>query len=93
MSTGKLDQSLDDIVKTTRPRRTVRNRRVTKTTATVPTGGVVKKAKATRNTNAAASAVKATANNKPVIPVPGKGESKIVVTGLVSRVSLCRLTE
>lgn len=86
----KLDQSLDQIVKDRRTpnRRTVRGRRVTKPTTKVatPAGGVSKNAKVPKSTKAnkatVAAAATTTNNNSRV---PAKGESKIVVTGLVSR--------
>lgn len=85
MSTGKLDQSLDDIVKTNRPRRTVRNRRVVQTTKTVaPVGGITKNTKQTKGKKAKNTAAQAVAKNQPALPVPGKGESKAIVSGLVS---------
>lgn len=78
---GKLDQSLDEIMKDTKPTRAGRGRgprraaAVKATAATAaPAGGVAKKTKAPRGPKAAA----------PVAAIPASGESKIIVSGLVS---------
>jgi THO complex subunit 4 len=78
---GKLDQSLDEILSTNRRTSTRGNRRGRKapqagrTTATVaPVGGVKK------STRPAKGAVKSV----PTGPSAGSGESKIVVSNLVS---------
>ena len=79
---GKLDQSLDDILKTRRqstrrPGRRVPNAAKAATTATIaPVGGVKKATKAAKPTG------KATI---PTGPASGFGESKIIVSNLVSR--------
>ena len=85
---GKLDQSLDEIVKGRRganKRTAVRGRRTAKvTTKTTPTGGVTKATRATKpgkaNKQALAAATAATINQAAG---PTKGDSKIVATGLV----------
>lgn len=78
---GKLDQSLDEILSARRPTaRRGRPRRVaagTKTNgvaATAPVGGVKKATRPTR------TGAKTTAQNGPA---PGSGESKIIVSNLV----------
>lgn len=78
---GKLDQALDDIVKTRRKAvgRRGRGRRVptgTRATTAAPTGGVQKSTKAGRG--AAKAAV-------PTGPAAGSGDTKIIVSNLVSQ--------
>lgn len=80
----KLSQSLDDIVKVQRAnnRRVARGRRVVKSTKTTTSaGGVGKKTKDVKTAKTTKGVPPAA--NKSVKPT--KGESKIVVTGLVSR--------
>ena len=76
---GKLDQSLDEIMKDTKPTRAGRGRgqrRAAAVKATAaPAGGVAKKTKAPKAPKAAAPAAAA---------IPTTGESKIIVSGLVS---------
>lgn len=79
---GKLDQSLDEIVNTQRrSARRNRGRRVTGptktsgTTASAPVGGVKKSTRPTRST---------TKGNVPTGPAFGSGDSKIIVSNLVS---------
>lgn len=81
---GKLDQSLDDIVKTQRTNRRGRNggRRsgpggAARPAAAAPVGGVAKSARAPRGPRAPAA--------KPAPVVPASGDSKIIVSGLVRR--------
>jgi hypothetical protein len=79
---GKLDQSLDEIMKDTKPVRAGRGRaprraatgKAAATTA-APTGGIAKKTRVPRGPKAVAPIVAA---------VPSTGESKIIVSGLVS---------
>lgn len=83
---GKLDQSLDEIMKDAKPVRAAgRGRaRVPRRAAAVkaaaataaPAGGVSKKTKAPKGPKAAAAAAPA---------VPTSGDSKIIVSGLVSQ--------
>jgi hypothetical protein len=77
---GKLDQSLDEIMKDTKPARAGRGRGPRRAAAVkaaaataAPAGGVGKKTKAPRGPKAAAPAA-----------IPTTGESKIIVSGLVS---------
>ncbi|KAL9084345.1 MAG: hypothetical protein Q9159_005305 [Coniocarpon cinnabarinum] len=90
MSSGKLDQSLDDIVKTNRPRRVIR-RRVVKTTKTeAPSGGVTKKSRPNKGAKAsksATAAAEAAAKLQSTAAASTRRESKIVVTGLPSDVT------
>lgn len=79
---GKLDQSLDEIMKDTKPTRAGRGRGPRRAAAVkaaaataAPAGGVAKKTKAPRGPKAAAPAAAA---------IPTTGESKIIVSGLVS---------
>ena len=79
---GKLDQSLDEIMKDTKPARAGRGRGPRRAAAVkaaaataAPAGGVAKKTKAPRGPKAAAPAAAA---------IPTTGESKIIVSGLVS---------
>lgn len=80
---GKLDQSLDEIMKDTKPARQGRGRgrprkaAVKAAAAVAPTGGVTKKTKAAKVTRVAAT---------PAVPAPTTGESKIIVSNLVSTV-------
>ncbi|KAM0712763.1 hypothetical protein Q7P35_000210 [Cladosporium inversicolor] len=76
---GKLDQSLDEIMKDTKPTRAGRGRGPRRAAAVkaaaataAPAGGVAKKTKAPRGPKAAA----------PVAAIPATGESKIIVSGL-----------
>jgi len=78
---GKLDQSLDEIMKDTKPTRAGRGRGPRRAAAVkaaaataAPAGGVAKKTRAPRGP-------------KTVVPaaVPTTGESKIIVSGLVSK--------
>lgn len=78
---GKLDQSLDEIMKDTKPTRAGRGRGPRRAAAVkaaaataAPAGGVAKKTRAPRGPKAVA----------PVAAVPTTGESKIIVSGLVS---------
>ena len=78
---GKLDQSLDEIMKDTKPTRAGRGRGPRRAAAVkaaaataAPAGGVGKKTKAPRGPKAAA----------PAAAIPTTGESKIIVSGLVS---------
>lgn len=78
---GKLDQSLDEIMKDTKPTRAGRGRGPRRAAAVkaaaataAPAGGVAKKTKAPRGPKAAA----------PAAAIPATGESKIIVSGLVS---------
>lgn len=76
---GKLDQSLDDILKTNRATKRGRRVKPTKTnatTATAPAGGIKKSTKAAKN-------AKVTPGSGP-----GPRESKIQVSGLVSHHTL-----
>lgn len=78
---GKLDQSLDDILSTRRKTagRRGRGRRVptgTRVTTAAPAGGIQKSAKNTRG--AAKAAV-------PSGPAAGSGDTKIIVSNLVSK--------
>ena len=88
---NKLNQSLDEIVKTQRGnnRRTTRARHVTRTKAITPAAGVGKKTKEVQTTKVSKNATKNGAN--PIIP--SKGESKVVVTGLVSCFDIRHLKE
>lgn len=77
---GKLDQSLDEILTTRRAARTTRNRRgvgargaASNGAPTAPVGGVRKSTRQPR------SAVKST----PAATAHGMGESKIIVSGMV----------
>ena len=77
---GKLDQSLDEILSTRRKTvgRRGRGRRVgttTKVTATAPVGGIQKSTKAAK-----AAPAKSVV---PSGPAAGNGESKIIVSNLV----------
>jgi len=79
---GKLDQSLDEIMKDTKPTRAGRGRGPRRAAAVkaaaataAPAGGVAKKTRAPRGPKAVASVAAA---------VPTTGESKIIVSGLVS---------
>jgi len=78
---GKLDQSLDEIMKDTTAPRQARGRgrprkaAVKVTAAVAPTGGVAKKTRAAKVTRVAAT---------PAVPAPTSGESKIIVSNLVS---------
>jgi hypothetical protein len=79
---GKLDQSLDEIMKDTKPVRAGRGRAPTgkaAATTAAPTGGIAKKTRVPRGPKAVAPVVAA---------VPSTGESKIIVSGLVSCTSL-----
>ncbi len=86
---GKLDQSLDEIMKDTKPARAGRGRGPRRAAAVkaaaataAPAGGVSKKTKAPRAAKVAAPAAPA---------VPTTGDSKIIVSGLVSHTSLASL--
>jgi THO complex subunit 4 len=77
---GKLDQSLDEIMKDTKPTRAGRGRGPRRVAAVkaaaataAPAGGVAKKTRAPRGPKAVVAAA-----------VPTTGESKIIVSGLVS---------
>lgn len=73
---GKLDQSLDDILKTNRAAkrrgRRVKPTKTTAVTATAPAGGIKKSTKVPKNAKVAPGSG------------PGPKESKIQVSGLVS---------
>jgi THO complex subunit 4 len=77
---GKLDQSLDEILSTRRggPRRGTRNRVTSAakahTATAAPVGGVKKTTKST----------KVATKGVPTGPAGASGESKIIVSGLVS---------
>ena len=83
---GKLDQSLDEIMKDTKPTRAGRGRGPRRAAAVkaaaataAPAGGVVKKTRAPRGPKTVAPVAAA---------VPTTGESKIIVSGLVSCLQL-----
>jgi hypothetical protein len=78
---GKLDQSLDEIMKDTKPARAGRGRAPRRAatgkaaaTSAAPAGGIAKKTRALRGPKAVTSVV---------APVPTTGDSKIIVSGLV----------
>jgi len=76
---GKLDQSLDDIVKTRRQtaRKPGRGRgagNAGRAPTTAPIGGVSKGAR---------GAKQPMRGSRPLVPITGSGESKIIVSGLV----------
>lgn len=80
---GKLDQSLDEIMKDTKPARAGRGRAPRRAAAVksaaataAPAGGIAKKTRAPKAPRTAAP-VAAT--------IPVSGESKIIVSGLVSQ--------
>lgn len=86
---GKLDQSLDEILSTRRSSaRRGRGRRAPNTgkahgvTTAAPVGGIRKTTRPTRP-NAKATI--------PTGPAGGNGESKIIVSNLVSRYFICQL--
>ncbi len=78
---GKLDQSLDEILKTRRQSarnggrgRGVGNTVKAQTSVSAPVGGVSKNARGAKTNTRAIQAV---------VPITGTGESKIIVSGLV----------
>jgi hypothetical protein len=80
---GKLDQSLDEIMKDTKPARAGRGRAPRRAAAvksaaatTAPAGGIAKKTRAPKGPRNAAPVAAA---------IPVTGESKIIVSGLVSQ--------
>jgi len=80
---GKLDQSLDEIMKDTKPARAGRGRQPRRAAAVksaaataAPAGGIAKKTRAPRGPKTVAPVAAA---------IPVNGESKIIVSGLVSR--------
>lgn len=77
---GKLDQSLDQIMKDTRKTRAPRAT-VKKTKVTMPAGGITKKAATAKTARKGKTATKVAAVVAAAAP---NGESKIQVTGLVS---------
>lgn len=88
---GKLDQSLDDIVKTRRTNNRGGRARARRgpggakaATTAAPAGGVSK------STKPAKTATKAAA---PTAPANSRAESKIIVTGLVSHFSRLYIIE
>ena len=83
---GKLDQSLDEIMKDTKPVRAGRGRAPRRAAAVksaaataAPAGGIAKKTRAPKGPRNAAPVAAA---------IPVSGESKIIVSGLVSCIVL-----
>jgi hypothetical protein len=83
---GKLDQSLDEIMKDTKPARAGRGRAPRRAAAVksaaataAPAGGIAKKTRAPKGPRGAAPVAAA---------IPVSGESKIIVSGLVSQTIL-----
>ncbi|OQO00190.1 hypothetical protein B0A48_13977 [Cryoendolithus antarcticus] len=87
---GKLDQSLDEIMKDTKPTRgrggrtRVQRTASGKTTAVAPVGGVAKKAKTPRGPKVATA---------PAVRPPMTGESKIIVNGLPEDVNEAQIKD
>ncbi|KAF2460757.1 RNA recognition domain-containing protein [Lineolata rhizophorae] len=83
---GKLDQSLDDILKDRRQSRPRRNRpaRVAKTAATAPVGGIKKASKLAKQVSK---------TNVPTGPSSGSGEGKIIISNMPEDVDEKQINE